>query len=200
MMKMDIPCPACAKTGSIEYTTQLLDIPYFKDAVVTVLVCTACQFKHSDVFIVSDNEPKRYEYAIQDTNDMSVRVIRSTMGYVEVPELGIRVEPGGKSEAYVTNIEGILERMDEAVEIGINSCEIGEDEKRIMGQKLRADILMIKAGEKKATLILEDPSGNSAIIPNPELEHRLKKRKLDKDEVERLSCSGPVFKMDIGKK
>ncbi|MBP3800305.1 MAG: hypothetical protein ILA19_04935, partial [Bacilli bacterium] len=36
---------------------------------------------------------------------LSVRVVRSQSATVTIPEIGVKVEPGPKSEGYVTNVE-----------------------------------------------------------------------------------------------
>ena len=183
-MKVDVPCPACCSPG-IEYTTTLLDVPYFKDVLSTLVFCEKCGFKHNDIFITGENEPQRFEYDIGGPEDMCVRVIRSTSGTLEVPQLGIRVEPGGSSEAYVTNIEGIIQRMEMALRTALNfTQDAGKKEKALALLSMAADI---RAGKAKATLVLEDPMGNSAIVPPDELSDRMKKRPLTEEERKRLS-------------
>jgi zinc finger protein len=183
-MMVNIPCPCCGVEGVV-FETSVMDIPYFKEAVLTTLICQHCHYKHSDVFMVSEGDPFRFEYAINGPEDLCVRVIRSTSGTIEVPELGIKVEPGGKSDAIVTNIEGILDRMDEAVDIATRNCENAGKIKK--GERIHKNIKLIKSGKKKATLILEDPFGNSAVLPPQEKECQMVKKKLTKEDVERLS-------------
>ena len=53
----------------------------------------------------------RYELDVDGLDDLNSRVIRSTSGTIRIPELGIDVEPGSISDSYVTNIEGVLDRI-----------------------------------------------------------------------------------------
>lgn len=183
-MRVDVPCPACGGSG-LNYSTFILDVPYFKEVVSTQILCDKCHYRHNDVFIVSEKEPRRYEYHIKDTDDMSVRVIRSTSGTMEVPELGIKVEPASMSEAFITNIEGVICRMEDAVNCAIKFSE--DEQKRSHGNELLQYIQDIKDGKKEARLILEDPMGNSAIIPPDEKNDQLDQRPLTKEEREKLS-------------
>jgi zinc finger protein len=189
-MKVDVPCPACGKQG-IEYTSNLMDVPYFKEVVATQILCEKCGYRHNDVFIVTEQEPQRYEYHIKEKEDMNVRVIRSTSGTLEIPELGIRVEPASMSEAYITNIEGVIARMEDAVHCAINFSE--EKSGAEKGNQILKDIQAIKDGEKQATLIIEDPLGNSTIIPPDEKMEQLDRRPLTKEERDRLSTGFTIM-------
>lgn len=184
-MLVDVPCPSCRHQG-IEYTTTLLEVPYFKEVVATQILCSQCGYRHNDIFIVSDEDPIRYTYKIKDMDDMSVRVIRSTSGTFEVPELGIKVEPGGASEAFITNIEGVLARMGSAVLSTIRFNKEEQPELVEKAQNIIDKIHQIKDGEAEATLIMMDPNGNSAILPPDEKLDQLEKKALTKQECEEL--------------
>ena len=53
----------------------------------------------------------RYELSVESPEDLDARVIRSTSGTIRIPEMGIIVEPGTVSDSYITNIEGVLQRV-----------------------------------------------------------------------------------------
>ena len=180
----------CGSQG-LDYSTSILDVPYFKEVVSTQVVCHSCKYRHNDVFIVTEREPQRYEYRIKEPTDLNVRIIRSTSGTLEVPELGIKVEPAGMSEAFITNIEGVINRMEDAVNIAINSSKDKEALKR--GKDILDTVQAIKTGKKEASLILEDPMGNSAIIPPEEKEGQLEQRPLTDEERGRLSTGFTIM-------
>src|SRR5688500_2975447 len=113
-MRLTSPCPACHEK-TIEYTLTDLDVPYFGDLLQTVFICTTCGFRHSDVIHGKTHAPQRWTYQTSSEADMSVRVVRSTSGTVKIPELGVLIEPGPASEAFVTNIEGILDRVEAVI-------------------------------------------------------------------------------------
>jgi zinc finger protein len=82
-------------------------------------------------------------------------------GIVMIPELGVRIDPGPACEGFVSNIEGVLDRVAGVVE-GVMAC--GDEIERENAQKFLDAIAAVKRGELPVTLIIDDPSGNSAII------------------------------------
>lgn len=131
--------------------------------------------------ISSIHEPTRYEYQINSKKDMSVRIVRSSSGTIFIPEIGASVEPGPVSEGFVSNIEGILERIKNVTE----DMETKDKKKK---KEILEKIEKIRNGKEKATLIIDDPLGNSAIIGK-----KAKKRKLTAKEVKKLKTGMIIF-------
>ncbi len=119
-----------------------------------------CGFRHSDTLILSQHKPTRYELKVRTQEDLNARVVRSSTGRIRIPELGIDIKPGIASEAFVSNIEGVLERVKDVLEM---TMRWGENEKT-RAKQLLSIIERIKQGEVEVTVIIEDPLGNSAII------------------------------------
>jgi zinc finger protein len=111
--------------------------------------------------ILSESEPVGYSCPIEGIDDLSIRVVRSSRGMVDIPELGVRIEPGPACEGFITNVEGVIARVDGVLE-GVLTWAEGEEREK--AEELRASIAEIRAGTMPVTLIIEDPSGNSAII------------------------------------
>ena len=78
-----------------------------------------------------------------------------------IPELGVRIDPGPACEGFVSNVEGVLERITGVIE-GVIAC--GDETERETGEKFLKSIASVKTGVLPVTLIIDDPSGNSAII------------------------------------
>jgi zinc finger protein len=153
-------CPVCGATNSCTFRGKIHDIPYFGETMESLLYCSACNFKHSDVMHLGKREPTRYEYRITSPDDLMVRVVRSSTCHIKIPELGVHVRPGPAGEGFVSNIEGVLERVKNALMIIINSG-FGDREN---AEKRLKSLEEVKKGNAIATLILEDPCGNSAIV------------------------------------
>lgn len=154
------PCPACGQQRLL-YTAADLDIPYFGQTIETLILCQACGFKHADVIIGKTQTPTRFTYQVDSADDMSVRVVRSTSGTIRIPELGAVVEPGPNSEAYVSNVEGVLNRFERIVnQLGRDAQE--PEQQRRVEQRL-AQIADAKEGRFPFTLVVEDPYGNSLV-------------------------------------
>lgn len=153
-------CPLCQKEILINWERD--NIPYFGD-VMYITACCDCSFRFTDTIILSQKEPVRYELAIEGPEDLYAKVVRSTSGTIRVPELGIDVEPGSISESYITNIEGVLDRI-LGVVISATRWVADEPEKYERGLQLQEMIREAVDGKRKLTIIIEDPLGNSAII------------------------------------
>lgn len=155
-------CPACDGRG-LEYTTETVDLPFMGKSLQILLRCLVCGYRHHDFVLTEHREPTRYQYTVTKAEDMSVRVVRSSSGTVRIPELGISIEPGIASEAFVSNIEGILVRVERVV--GQLLRDADTDEIRGKVTDLLDVMLALREGKGPAvTVIIEDPFGNSAIL------------------------------------
>ena len=159
--EMIIKCPACGIEGVAKSIMKEIEIPHFGNVLETTLLCPSCGFRHSDVIALEQNDPAKYVLEI-NKNNLSIRVVRSQSATVTIPEVGVKVEPGPKSEGYVTNVEGVLTRFEDAV---IKALNLFEDEtSQINAKKTLAQIQELKKGNGTATLIILDPFGQSNIV------------------------------------
>jgi len=155
-------CPVCCK--EMQFLWETREIPYFGEVMVIAGTCV-CGFRHSDTMLLRQKEPVRYTIEVTELDDMDVRVIRSSSGTIRVPELGVDVEPGYASEAYVSNLEGVLARISEIVAFATRSaCEAGDVERTRRGEAILEKIRLARNGHFRLTVLIEDPMGNSAII------------------------------------
>ena len=127
----------------------------------TTIQCPSCGFKHSDIIALEQNDPAKYVIEI-NKNTLSTRVVRSQSATVSIPEVGVKVEPGPKSEGYVTNIEGMLTRFESAVKKALNLFD--DEESQNNAKNTLTHIQELKKGNGTATLIILDPFGQSNIV------------------------------------
>jgi zinc finger protein len=153
------PCAACG--AECEYIYQTEVIPYFSDILIISASCPACGYRYANTQMLQEGEPLRFMFRTESMDDLSVRVVRSMSGTLRIPELGVEIDPGPACEGFVTNVEGVLERILSVVE-GVLAWAEGEE--RIRAECLKAEIADARAGDLSITLILEDPTGNSAIV------------------------------------
>ena len=179
LTEMIIKCPACGIEGVAKSIMKELEIPHFGKVLETSIQCPSCGFKHNDIIALEQNDPAKYVLEI-NKNNLSIRVVRSQSATVSIPEVGVKVEPGPKSEGFVTNVEGVLTRFEDAVKKAMNLFD--NEESQINAQKTLEHIQELKKGNGTATLIILDPFGQSNIvsekaeileIPEEEL-HKLK--------------------------
>ena len=161
LTEMIIKCPACSVEGKAKSIMKELEIPHFGKVLETSIQCPECGFKHSDIIALEQNDPAKYVLEI-NKNTLTVRVVRSQSATVSIPEVGIKVEPGPKSEGYVTNVEGILNRFEDAVKKALNLFE--DDESQTNAKNTLNQIQELKKGNGTATLIIQDPFGQSKIV------------------------------------
>ena len=167
-------CPVCSKRGMTLSETEL-EVPYFGKVYLFAMVCSECGFRKSDIEPAEEKEPARYSLEIKDTKDLSIRIVKSSNAKVNFPELKITVEPGVSSEGFVANVEKLLNDAYEMVKFLKENEE--DAAKRKKAWKLMDKILDIKEGKDSVTLIIEDPTGASAIISEKAKKEPLKKKK-----------------------
>ncbi len=97
---------------------------------------------------------------ISSPQDLNVTVVRSSFGSIEIPELGVSVEPR-RGESFISTVEGVLKRVEEVVEMLSRDVK---GKKKERAEHILKLIEQIKSGDASMKLIIEDPTGNSAII------------------------------------
>ncbi|HII01419.1 TPA: ZPR1 zinc finger domain-containing protein [Methanosarcinaceae archaeon] len=182
-----VSCPLCHSEMVMHW--QRDNIPYFGDVMYISANCK-CSFRFADTMILASKEPVRYELTVESPEDLDARVIRSTSGTIHIPEMGIDIEPGTVSDSYITNIEGVLQRVRNVLEMAGRWAK--DDEERLArSQELLCMLDEVLEGKRTITVIIEDPMGNSAIISK-----KVRECKLTKEEVEKLNTGMIVFDVD----
>ena len=164
------PCPLCSEKSLI-LTEREVEVPYFGKVYLFSMTCSTCKYHKADVEATEHKDPVKYEFEISSEEDMSVRVVKSSEATVKLPHIAT-ITPGPAAQGYVTNIEGILNRVKYQVE-SAKEMEEGEEDKKKAKNMLKK-ILNITWGKEKQKLIIEDPSGNSAIISDKAVKSTLK--------------------------
>lgn len=191
----DATCPSCDHKG-LEYTTERVELPFLGPSMEIMLRCDECGYRHNDFVLTQHREPTRYYYEVTKGDDMSVRVVRSSSGTVRVPELGITIEPGTASEAFISNVEGVLVRVERILDQLLRDAESDEMKGRITALVERMGGLRDGKGGP-VTLVLEDPFGNSAILAPGAIHERI-----SPEDAEQLKTGMLVYDTgeDSGKK
>ena len=159
--EMTINCPACGAENKAKSIMREIEIPHFGNVLETTIQCSSCGFKHSDIIALEQNDPAKYILPI-NKDTLSTRVVRAQSATVSIPEVGVKVEPGPKSEGYVTNVEGIITRFKDATHKALNLFSDEESQKNANITLKKIDELI--SGNSEATLIIEDPFGQSNIV------------------------------------
>ena len=154
-------CPICSV--EMQFNWETVNIPHFGEAMVIAGVCD-CGFRHNDTILLTQKEPVRFTLQLTSVEDLDARVIRSSSGTLRIPELGVDIEPGFASDSYVSNVEGVLERIEGVVSFATRSAREAENLESVRrGEDILDKIKLARNGRFPLTLIIEDPLGNSAI-------------------------------------
>jgi len=175
-------CPLCNNELITNWVPQ--NIPFFGEVMHITSQCN-CGFRYSDTLILAQRKPVHYELKIKSVDDLDSRVVRSTSGTIRIPELGIDIEPGPASESFISNIEGVLDRVVDILEM---VTRWGEKEKTERALELLSIIEKIMKGEYEVTIVIEDPLGNSAIFAKNAV-----RRELTEEEATCLKTGMIVF-------
>ena len=154
------PCPMCGQK-TLTLQEDKIEVPFFNELFVFSMSCSSCKYHKADVEAIEQHDPVKFSFEISSEDDLKVRVVKSSQATVKIPHL-ISIDPGPASNGYVTNVEGILNRMKSAIE----SARDSEDDpvKKKRAKKLLKKLTRVMWGQESVKLIIEDPSGNSAII------------------------------------
>ncbi len=169
-------CPLCLKK-TLSLIDDEQDIPYFGKIHILAMICSnkECNYKQSDVESEEEKEPCKLEFNIKNSKDLSVRIVKSGQATIKIPQMRMSVEPGVASEGYVSNVEGLLARFKKILEGQRDTAE--EDSERKTAKNLLKRLWKVECGDEELKIIIEDPSGNSAIISDKTIVTKIKPSK-----------------------
>ena len=173
-------CPACESQSMLSSQTEY-EVEHFGAVLLSVSRCGRCGYRHSDVMALTNREPVELRTEVRSLEDLNIRVIKSGTATVSVPEFGATITPGQYSEGYISNVEGILGKIEDALTFMLNTAQ-GQRLKRgkAMLRKMRA----ARDSRPRFTLVIKDPLGNSAIVSsNPA---KVRKRNLTHRELRNI--------------
>ncbi len=165
-------CPIC-KEKKLILTEREEDIPYFGKVYIFSMTCSGCKFHKADVECIDEKDPIRYTIEVSSDQDMKIRVVKSSQATIKIPHIAT-IEPGIAAQGFVTNIEGIINRIKYQLEAVKEDSEDDEAEKK--ARNMLKKLNRVTWGEEKIKMIIEDPSGNSAIISDKAVAEKMKKQ------------------------
>ena len=153
-------CPICGRDLVIK--DYRYNIPYYGDIIISVAKCENCGFRHTDVLTISNGGPRRIIYRVEEPEDSNALLIKSSTCRIEIPELGVTIEPGTYSQGYISTIEGLILDVIEVTEY-LCSQEDSPKEKCHEVMKL---LEKARNNETSYTVIIDDHLGICDIV-NP---------------------------------
>ncbi|MGC8691817.1 MAG: ZPR1 zinc finger domain-containing protein [Thermoplasmata archaeon] len=153
-------CPICGNETLHTWINEE-DLNYFGKINIFTSLCYTCGFRHVDVIFLENRGHVKITFVASGEEDLKVRVIRSSSASIYVNEIGVSIEPVMDGESFVSNVEGLLFRI-----LGIMKQLLrdGDDNTRSLIYEKMKKIARMRHGKDKLTIIIDDPTGNSAIL------------------------------------
>jgi len=185
------PCPICFSDKGLTMIAHSSEIPYFGEHTQLTILCPSCGWRHTDFIPAEGKKPGAWSLEINNRDMLSVRIVRSSSCTVKISELGLEVEPGGATTGYVSNIEGVLNRFEDAIQLMYRQSKLSNEEGIIENcERLLEKINQVKEGEMNVMMTLLDPMGHSQILHAEAVSRNLTEQELNDLEV---GPSVPVF-------
>jgi zinc finger protein len=157
------------------------EVEHFGAVLLSVAACQRCGYRHSDVIALTNREAIALTAKISCLDDLNMRVIKSGTATVSIPEFGATITPGPYSEGYISNVEGLLAKIEDALTFMLSTAK-GKRLKK--GERMLKKMQIARDSKPRFTLIIKDPLGNSAIVcPYP---RKIRKRRLAKRELQAM--------------
>ena len=188
------PCPICFSEEGLTMIAHTSEIPYFGEHTQLTILCPSCGWKHTDFIPAEGKKPGAWSLEIKGSEMLSVRIIRSSSCTIRIEKLGLEVDPGGATTGYVSNVEGVLNRFEGAIQLMYRqSISLQEQDIIDKCESLLEKINLVKSGEMAVEIILLDPMGHSQILHGDATSRDLTDEELENLEV---GPSIPIFSAD----
>jgi len=190
---IDQSCPICHSEEGLKLFVHISEIPYFGEHTQMTMMCDSCGWKNTDFIPAEGKKAGSWKMKINTIEHMKVRVVRSSSCTIKIEEIGLEVEPGGNSSGYISNIEGVLNRFYDIVEMILRQAKRDNEDTVDKCILLLEEINEIKKGNKEVEIILLDPLGHSQILHDEAIS-----RELADEEISGLAVGIgiPVFDID----
>lgn len=186
---VNIPCPICSIEGEVKMIAHIDEIPYFGEHTQVTVLCNSCGWRQTDFIPAEGKKSGAWKLILDNPEKLLARVVRSSSCTVKVEELDLVVTPGGSSTGYVSNVEGVMNRFvdvinmvlrdvqNEALQHASEGIDEGIEETMKAISKLEKMLKIIESlkedGSEPITLELLDPNGHSMIIHEDSIEREL---------------------------
>jgi len=176
-------CPVCGVDDSLKMIVHTTQIAYFGEHTQITLSCNNCGLKQTDFIPAEGKKPGVWTLELTNPNHLNARVVRGSNCTIKIPELDLGVFPGIHSSGYVSNIEGVIKRFEDAIKITKNQFTDNEIEEIEKCDVLLETLKSVVNGvfTIALTIIFSDPMGHSKILHDDATF-----KKLTQEEIEEL--------------
>ena len=190
---MPCDCPGCAKSAAMNM--QMVNIPYFKQVLISAVVCLHCGYKTSEVKTGGEvpRQGRKIWLDVRNTQDLRRDILKAETCCLSIPECSVEVQPGTMGGRFTT-VEGLLTQIrddlrssifDTSNDDGKGGDSMPADQKEGWGRFFAVLDKAISA-EMPYTILLQDPMANSYVqsYTAPEPDPQLRTEDYDRTEEE----------------
>ncbi len=186
---VDIPCPICHVEGEVYMIAHIDEIPYFGEHTQVTVMCHSCGWKQTDFIPAEGKKAGCWSLIVKTQNHLKSRVVRSSSCTIRIPELDLQVNPGSNATGYVSNVEGVINRFVEVINMVLRDLQNEISAKLIDTETVNLDSSLKEIEQLESlldrltrigqddcqpfTLELLDPHGHSMIIDESASEREL---------------------------
>ncbi|KAL9127687.1 MAG: hypothetical protein Q9217_003485 [Psora testacea] len=164
---LPIGCPGCTKPAHM--LIQMVNIPHFKQVVLSTTQCDSCNLHVSEVKTGGEipEKGKRIYLEVKGPEDLRRDILKGEHCLLRIPECEVEVQPGSMGGRFTT-VEGLLTQVRDDLKGSIfdTGNEDGELDSMPLEKKKAWDEFFAQldkaiSGEMNYTVIMEDPVDGS---------------------------------------
>ncbi|KAL8959024.1 MAG: hypothetical protein Q9193_004036 [Seirophora villosa] len=213
---LETECPGCTRPAHINL--QLVNIPHFKEVVISAVLCTHCHYRSSDVKTggAVPARGKRISLHVRSARDLGRDILKSETCRVVIAAVGVEVEPGTMGGRFTT-VEGLLTQIRddlrgtvfEDVDVDLDHHPRGGDSMPAAKRQewasffAKLDNAIAAEGEEGMpyTIVLEDPLANSYVQSLTEADEQVLEEEFERSEEARHAAppSGAAYGNPAGR-
>ena len=193
MYTLPCSCPGCAKKANMNI--QMVNIPYFKQVIISAVICMRCGYRTNDVKTGGEITEKgqRIWLNVKHPIDLRRDILKSETCMLKIPACKVEVVPGTMGGRFTT-VEGLLTQIRDDLKGQIFDVE---DTTGSGGDSMPADrkkgwedffkgLEMAINGEMEYTILMEDPLANSYVqnLCSPDPDPQIRTEEYDRTEEE----------------
>lgn len=193
LYKLPCSCPGCAKQACMN--VQMVTIPFFKQVILSALVCEKCGYRTNDVKTGGEITEKGQRIWLDVKNPIDLRrdILKSETCLLKIPACNVEVVPGTMGGRFTT-VEGLVTQIRDDLRGSIFDVD---DTSSSGGDSMPADRKkgweeffhnLDKAinGEMEYTILMEDPLANSYVqsLSSPSPDPRIRTEDYERTEEE----------------
>ncbi|MBT4651215.1 ZPR1 zinc finger domain-containing protein [Candidatus Woesearchaeota archaeon] len=153
-------CTICGK-NELTLREEIVEVPHFGRVFILSMECVGCGYRKSDLEPAEKKEPCKFTLEVSSDDDLNIKIVKSGEATVKIPHI-ITMESGPASNGYITNVEGLLEKVKKIIESAAENEEDSSTKKK--SRNLIKKLNKVLVGREKLKIIIEDSTGHSAII------------------------------------